>query len=293
MRIVATLTTIPSRLNKLMPTILSISQQSIKFDKIYLTLPYTSLKGESYSSIPSELLDISPKINLEIVRIPKDYGPVTKILGALMRESHPKTFIMSFDDDIIYPPNLTKELLQGFQENNGAAIASSGFIIGKFPFYFRGKFNLSERNLWFDTTGKMDYINGFGGILYQRQMFPKSKNIESDFLDYLEKPEIVYLKFHDDIFISGYLSYNNIDRVVISTSELVKNQHSGGGLSDESFYFIWSLRKAIQEAQNLGFYPEFQKQYSPHNTITGIWILLIIFILVIAAFLILCFYKIM
>ena len=56
-RIVISMTTIPSRFNKIAPTLCSILSQTRRVDEIRLNIPYKSLKGDKYK-IPKSILEL-------------------------------------------------------------------------------------------------------------------------------------------------------------------------------------------------------------------------------------------
>lgn len=96
-KVVISMTTIPSRINKLKPTIASLLDSSKRVDKIYLNIPKISCKGVLYY-IPNWLKSLK---NVEINYIKKDIGPATKLIPILTKEDK-KTIIIVIDDDVIY-----------------------------------------------------------------------------------------------------------------------------------------------------------------------------------------------
>ena len=102
------LTSIPPRFSNIRKTIDSLNNQTKKPDKIYLNIPY------SYARYPAQNLDISildnVYDNLEIIRC-EDYGPGTKLLGAI-NKFHKYDYVILVDDDHIY----NKEMLNFFYE---------------------------------------------------------------------------------------------------------------------------------------------------------------------------------
>ena len=93
------LTTIPSRLQYIYKTLDSIKKQSKVPDKIFLNIPYKyeRFKNEKIENI--FLKKIKTK-NLEIIRC-QDYGPGTKLLGALQFIKK-FNYVILIDDDQIY-----------------------------------------------------------------------------------------------------------------------------------------------------------------------------------------------
>jgi len=102
-RIVVSMTTIPSRLDKIDQVLESlIDKQTVKPDVLYLNVPHVfGRTGETYDL--SKIKYSSRR--LKILRC-DDYGPVTKILPALETEyGNERTVIIYADDDNIVPPD--------------------------------------------------------------------------------------------------------------------------------------------------------------------------------------------
>lgn len=207
MRIVATLTTIPNRISSIKPTLQSIVNQSVKFDAVYLNIPYISKKQDANYIIPSDISDYAHIIRCE------DYGPITKLFGALVTEKSPDTIIITFDDDVIYPESLVEKLLTKHKNSPNVAIGSAGIKLGTFPFYISTTNNEHSKNShWynFNTKGEeVDIIIGTSGVLYKREFFPPIDNI-ADILKYKD----MNLPKEDSVVISGYLSEHDIRRWV-------------------------------------------------------------------------------
>src|SRR5579862_1496481 len=107
MRVVASYTTLPSRYDVLQKSILSLKRQTHKLDAIYLTLPKKATRlNKEYPPISTELSSLCTVISSDI-----DYGPLTKIYGALVSENDPNTVIISCDDDVDFPDNFVETLI--------------------------------------------------------------------------------------------------------------------------------------------------------------------------------------
>ena len=74
--------------------------------------------------------------HVKVVYVDEDYGPVTKILGALLQEDDKNTVIITVDDDVIYPETLVEELLYHHYKFPNTALSSSGLSIGSYPFAY-------------------------------------------------------------------------------------------------------------------------------------------------------------
>ena len=97
------LTTIPSRLKFIYKTLDSIKKQSKVPDKIFLNIPYKykRFKNEKIENIFLKKIKIK---NLEIIRC-QDYGPGTKLLGALQFIKK-FNYVILIDDDHIYKKDM-------------------------------------------------------------------------------------------------------------------------------------------------------------------------------------------
>jgi hypothetical protein len=127
-RIVVSLTTIPSRLEKL-PMVLDslIDKQTVKPDVVYLNVPHVfGRTGEVYDM--SKLHYSNPR--LKILRC-DDYGPVTKVLPALEAEhGNERTVILYTDDDAIPPPDFVEQYVRQSRRKPGHvmhAVCGQGF----------------------------------------------------------------------------------------------------------------------------------------------------------------------
>ena len=71
------LTTLPSRIDNINQTLLSIQKQTLKPNKVFLNLPYKFKRFPGYSFSPEQINKIS-KYDIEISRC-EDFGPGTKL----------------------------------------------------------------------------------------------------------------------------------------------------------------------------------------------------------------------
>ncbi|MCH6574216.1 MAG: hypothetical protein IH795_03280 [Bacteroidetes bacterium] len=137
------LTTIPSRLPFVVPTLKSLLLQNVPPGKILLHLPKHSRREQVEYSVPEELKNLEV---IQIVRCP-DWGPATKILPALL-DSHPDQRVVAVDDDRIYRPTLLEDLLEASEQHPEARILIS----------CRTNFYSSETN---QTSGTLKGFHSF------------------------------------------------------------------------------------------------------------------------------------
>jgi len=245
MRVVVCLTTIPSRIRYLPHVFEQIRSQTYSIDQVYLHLPkWSKREKREYPSLPNEI----SLENLTIVRC-NDYGPITKLYPVLDHERHPDTIIVTIDDDVEYYPDLIKDFVHYCELYPNSAIGGSGYIIGSW-YNFMGKVYPKE-------VIPVSVIEGLSGCAYRRRFF------KSDLIDYKDAPRGAF--YHDDLWISGYLSLNGIQRLV-RPGPPAKTKISHQALSANKLTFslkflsvvIYLKRKgAFDEIQTAPFYLRF------------------------------------
>ncbi len=275
MRIIGTLTTIPSRINNLGDTLQSIVNQSHKFDAVYLNIPYSYTNFDEQFDIPEKYNDFC-----HIIRC-QDYGPITKLIGALVQENDPDTVIITFDDDYIYPEGLVEKLISKHRQNEECAIGSAGFKLGSFPFYISVTHNQHQLNSrWYsfnvDATGEpVDMIRSSPGVLYVRKFFPPRDRLDK-LLRYTENKELFK---HCDLVISGYLDKKNIPRILYKMPHVEKNVDSNDSNDSHRVSFL----KALYHSQQ---HKMFQNRvtYVRKQTMTYPIVMLVIVMIVLSIF---------
>jgi len=204
MKIIASLTTIPSRINFILPTIQSIFSQTIPVDSIEVNVPYIFQRtGEAYE-LPEWLIALEQnskdsKCQVRIFRT-EDYGAITKVAPTLMRHRSTKdTYVWSLDDDFNYPVNMLASL---FREHIPSKYRILTHSCGHWTYdSFRNCSGFGTTR----TEGAGDFLEGFASVLYP----PLS--IESDFEDYITlTSKELDNRNSDDIILSNYFKLKNI-----------------------------------------------------------------------------------
>jgi hypothetical protein len=284
MKVVGTLTTMPHRYidnDKLLNTLKSLNNQTYKLDKIYLGLPHRCERlNIDYPEVPDEIKNLC-----DIIRCP-DYGPITKIVPALLMEDDPKTIIISFDDDIEYPKSLVENLIKKHKLHSNSAIGSSGILLKNLlpncAIYLNNKW-ANMCNFKVPSNGRrVDSIYGFSGVLYLRKFFPDKEKIYDEFIKYALIDENI--RMNDDISISGYLSMKNIKRRIFSDFDII-HLHADvnkNDISADGFKFISRLNLSIITAKSIGMYKNTEEVYFSETILFKIFIFLfgILFIIV-------------
>jgi len=261
-RVVATCTTIPTRYERLRKMIESLVNQTYKLDAIYVGLPKRShrLKLE-YPPLPDDI-----KKNC-IVVVPKiDYGPITKLYGGLVSEKDPETLIISFDDDIVYPPTTVETFVKHAQEWPDRVITATG-MKSSLGYIFRAiETNLGPTASFTniiclndDGNGNdIDEVYGVTGVLYRLKFFPSNNRIEKELFSYVFKDKNIFL--NDDLLISGYLDYKGIKRRAFNDFPRISFPSvDSNALSFSISNQMESYNKALKAIQKLGLFPRISK----------------------------------
>jgi len=206
-RVVISLTTIPPRLPKLKKSLEALQNQNV--DAIYLNIPYICNKTNTrYDPLPDYLTSME---NISIVRC-EDYGPLTKLLPTLAKETDPSTIIIICDDDMIYnDKNWADGLVDAV---NSKTVASY--------------------ETWNDE--ELHILMGYKGFAFQRQSFGP------DYLKYFLNLSQA-CKFGDDYAISYYLNKKGI--------RILKIKERKGSIKDLGDYGMpeSSLREGVKLTQ--------------------------------------------
>jgi hypothetical protein len=172
--IIATMTTLPNRIDLIKPVLESILPQ---VHHVEINLPKICKRTNTAYVIP-EWLKTMPKVELFEC---EDEGPITKILPTLKR--HTNAYIFSIDDDTEYYPTIVQHCLSESKQNR--VVGCSGL-----RFYSGGYAQVSH--------GRAETLEGFAGILY-----PPFDYNKFEYFDEVLKDKNCFLG--DDVVISNYV----------------------------------------------------------------------------------------
>lgn len=287
-RVVASYTTLPSRYEVLKRSILSLKNQTHKLDAIYLTVPERASRlDKEYPPIPKDLSELCIVLSINI-----DYGPITKIYGALIAEKDPNTVIISCDDDVFFAPNYIEVMLKHHTKYPRSCICGTGALIGKGLPFISIVSTVSPFHQWkgftgfeIDKNGRcVDLIFGVAGVLYTREMFPPNESLYEELLQYSLKDQAIF--HNDDVLISGHLSKKGIERRVFFDIPNIHHNNGKDALSSDLIKMIIRLNTSIQKVKEYGFFPNME-EVSLDETPTGRIIIILLLTIII---IILCFY---
>ena len=191
MRIIASMTTIPSRIDRIRPAIESVLCQTVPVEHLELNVPYVCVRTNDVYTLPKWLTEME---RVKVFRT-NDYGPITKISPTLLRyKDDQKTYLWSVDDDFAYPPNQLEMLCRGHHTSEYRILARHG-----------GDFD-ADGNITF-KYGQMpvSMFEGFGTVLYPPAC------IGEDFLEYVQTTsKNADCRHSDDIVLSLYFSSRHV-----------------------------------------------------------------------------------
>jgi hypothetical protein len=210
MKVIASLTTIPQRIDKIKGTLLSLLAQSHPIDHIEINVPYRCVRTNEDYVIPAWLTEM-PKV--EIHRT-EDYGAITKISPTLVRHMGDcDAYIWSVDDDHNYQTDTLAGLVKIASQCPHDIIAYS---INDFAVYIRHRSVIDRRKRSLlgillrrhvpppripqnDESIHFQFFEGFQTVLYPPHI------IDTDFADYIKKTaESMDCRKSDDMVLSYY-----------------------------------------------------------------------------------------
>jgi hypothetical protein len=116
-RIVTTMTVIPTREVAVIRAIMSVQRGNVKPDAMYINIPneYARFKEK----LEPWLKPVLDAIGVTIIQLEHDRCCLNKILPILAIEKDPETLVVTIDDDIIYSPLFIAGLLEGHKKFGG------------------------------------------------------------------------------------------------------------------------------------------------------------------------------
>jgi glycosyl transferase family 2 len=211
-RVIASLSTVPGRINKLTATIRSLQKQTRPPDEIILAIPEFSIREERPYVVP-EYLSRLP--GLRILHSEKDWGPATKFIPVIQRElgaGREETLIMVVDDDRVYPRDALATYLHYAAQLTEAALCFRGAAM---PRTFDWRNAIMTKGNELREPRCVAVITGCGSYLVQPRFFDES------LWDYSKAPNAAF--YMDDIWISGWLARRKVKRYAIPTSTMMRS----------------------------------------------------------------------
>jgi hypothetical protein len=197
--VTVSLTTIPSRIHAIYPTLASLVDQTVLPSRIVVAIPPYSRRQQRAYVVPRKL-ERHPLVT--ILRPDRDWGPATKLIPSLdaLRDD-PDACVLAVDDDNVYPRTFVETMLHAAAHLPDSAIGLRGW---KVPATLRW----SERRTIFatglDSPEQVDVLEGCGGVLVRPRFFtPAFRHLHDAAL------------FADDVWIGGHIAGNGVRAHVV------------------------------------------------------------------------------
>jgi hypothetical protein len=207
MKVIISLTSIPSRFNKLQGVLGDLALQTSH--EIWVNIPKSYKRFPEYDgSFP----DCNFGSKIVINRDCEDLGPGTKFIGPA-KFLDPDDLIVYLDDDTFYDYRMVTNFLKWHKVDTTSAWGLSGF---NFESYFQGKYPRQHGSF-------VDVLEGYGAVIVKAGWIQK---IAEEFR------ELYSITWHDDIILSNLFEKYGIGRRTVFTEEC-----NLGNLKQYSFGF--------------------------------------------------------
>jgi hypothetical protein len=210
-RMIVSLSTLPDRIGRLRPTLEALLSQTRPPDEIVLAVPKFSIRQNRGYTLPSYLLQMP---RLRLLLCDNDWGPATKFIAVVQDEmaaGRNDTLIMVVDDDRIYPSNSIEIYRHYNAKLTDAALCFRG---GPIPRSLNWRDNKMEFGVDLQRPKRTAVMTGCGSYLIQPRFF------DSSLWDYSAAPDGAF--YMDDIWISGCLERNGVDKYIIPASGMMR-----------------------------------------------------------------------
>lgn len=210
-RLIASLSTMPDRIDNLEPTLRSLLEQTRPPDEIVLTVPKFSIRQQRDYVIPRYLEKIP---RLRILRSQTDWGPATKFIPVIQEElaaGRSDTLIMVLDDDRTYPRDAVETYLHYHAQLPEAALCFRGAVMPENFVWFLPKLFRANQ---IREPKRVAVITGTASYLIQPRFF------DSALWDYSASPPSTF--YVDDIWISGCLDRRGVEKYVVPASAMMR-----------------------------------------------------------------------
>ena len=198
--VLITLTTLPSRVDRIELTLKSLLRQTVSPRAIRLNVPRVSRREHTTYAIPARLRALRSVTVVEC----DDYGPSTKLIPALL-EAAPDDRLLVVDDDRVYQPSFIEQMIDLSDRHPDVAVAASGWDAPA---------DLTDRPSTLAATlagrppapikctrvrgaREVDVMQGLAGYLVKPRFFDRAA-----IADYTHAPDAAF--FVDDVWISAH-----------------------------------------------------------------------------------------
>lgn len=204
--LVVTLSTLPSRIDRMRLTIKSLLNQSVRPAAIRINVPHESRREGVPYVIPEWLKRLR---SVTIVRC-DDYGPATKLIPAL-RDAGPDQGLLVVDDDRVYHPHFVEQMTARAAGHPDVAVAASGWdapgdLVDRpttLMATLRGRAPAPIKCTRVRREREVDIFQGLSGYVVRPRFFDLDAIV-----NYTQAPEAAF--FADDVWISAHCGARKI-----------------------------------------------------------------------------------
>jgi hypothetical protein len=190
MKVIISITSIPSRLDKLVGLVETLKKQL--HNEIWVNIP------TKYSRFP-DWNGLIPNFDSSVtVNSCEDYGPATKVIGPALF-LRPDDLIVYLDDDTMYSETLVTNLLKWWKTDQQSAWGLSGF---NFQNYFL-------KNYPRQHGARVDVLEGYGAVIVKAEWI---QNLIEEFKELKEEASRA-----DDVILSNLLTKQGVSLRTVFT----------------------------------------------------------------------------
>lgn len=210
MSIIVTLTSTSERLTVLKYTLLSLSEQDLKPDHIYLCISKDAyLVDKGLHQIPDWMESLVEAGDIEIKWV-KNTGPYRKLIP-VFEDASESDLIITCDDDVIYGPQWLSSLVTASREHPDAIVCGRARRILRTPWGgFQSYINWPVAKP--GESGKDLVPTGISGVVYKKNLLDKAMMMSNDFLELAPR--------QDDLWFHAARQRLGVDVVVSSSTSL-------------------------------------------------------------------------
>jgi hypothetical protein len=228
---VLSLTTTQERFNRTWVTLESLLRQNLKANKIILWLDFDIDKNKLRKIQKSQL-----KRGVEFRKV-EDIGPHTKYYYAFQEYKNFK--IITVDDDVIYPPTLTKDLINLNKKHADSICCTNAMIIERKMGHLTSYNSWSILRNWKSEDKRMDLIPlGVQGVIYNPMFFSNKTYDEHEIRSKCFKADDIWLRMQsisNNIPVVRSKKYN-YKFPIVSSTQIVALQYENVGESKNDVY---------------------------------------------------------
>lgn len=194
MKVIVSLTSIPSRFAHLQNIVTRLEQQTCH--EVWINIPQTYTRFPEWDGTVPPIFGTKLKVNRDC----EDLGPGTKVLGPAPHLD-PEDLIVYLDDDTNYDPKLVTNLLKWWKTDTKCAWGLSGF---HFKNYFQRQYPRQH-------GVSVDVLEGYGAVIVKAGWI---QNLICEFKELCSEA-----KAADDVILSNLLTKQGISLKTVYTPD--------------------------------------------------------------------------